>query len=333
MSRLDPFRAAFVVLALVSAGCDSQRGAPADIPPPARTGDSPAGPIVRVLGSVQDGGFPHAGCYRECCERARRDPAQRRLVASLGVVIPASGDRFLIDATPDLRPQLDALRGDGADAAGRSRRKPIDGLLLTHAHIGHYLGLAFFGFEAMHTERVPVYCTPELAEFLASNAPWDQLVRLDEIALQEISDNQTVRLHDSLSVTMVPVPHRDEYADTVGFVLRGPERSLLYVPDTDSWEAWDPPLTELLDGIDIAILDGTFFSPGELPGRDMASIGHPLIERSLELLGPMVESGKLKVYFTHLNHSNPALDPNSEALATIRDRGFDVVREGQEFPL
>lgn len=296
-------------------------------------GDSPAGPIVRVLGSVQDGGFPHAGCYRECCERARGDPAQRRWVASLGVVIPASGDRFLIDATPDLRPQLDALRGDGADAADRSRRKPIDGLLLTHAHIGHYLGLAFFGFEAMHTAQLPVYCTPELAEFLASNAPWDQLVRLDEIALREISDNQTVRLHDSLSVTLVPVPHRDEYADTVGYILRGPERSLLYVPDTDSWEAWDPPLTELLDGIDIAILDGTFFSAGELPGRDMASIGHPLIERSLELLGPMVASGKLKVYFTHLNHSNPALDPHGEAFARIRDRGFDVVREGQEFPL
>jgi pyrroloquinoline quinone biosynthesis protein B len=255
------------------------------------------------------------------------------LIASLGVIIPADGRRFLIDATPDLRPQLDGLWDDGADVTERSQRRPIDGLLLTHAHIGHYLGLAFFGFEAMHTAQVPVYCTSELAEFLGSNAPWDQLVRLDEIVLREISDNQTVRLHDSLSVTAIPVPHRDEYADTVGYILRGPERSLLYVPDTDSWAAWDPPLTELLDGIDIAILDGTFFSQGELPGRDMASIGHPLIEQSLELLGPMVASGKLKVYFTHLNHSNPALDPDSEASVRIRKRGFDIVHEGQAFAL
>jgi pyrroloquinoline quinone biosynthesis protein B len=298
-----------------------------------RADGSTTGPVVRVLGSVQDGGLPHAGCYCDTCNLARNDPAHRRWVASLGVIIPSDGRRFLIDATPDVRPQLDALRGDGPDTETRSRRRPVDGIFLTHAHIGHYLGLAFFGYEAMHTSQVPVYCSPELAGFLASNAPWDQLVRLEEITLHEVSDHETLRLHESLGVTAIPVPHRDEYADTVGFILRGPKRSLLYVPDTDAWAAWDPPLTEVLDGVDIAILDGTFFSAGELPGRDMASIGHPLIERSLDLLGPWVESGKLEVYFTHLNHSNPALDPESEAAARIRGRGFGVVRAGQEFPL
>ena len=110
-------------------------------------------------------------------------------------------------------------------------------------------------------------------------------------------------------------------------------RSLLYVPDTDGWDHWDPPLTDQLDGIDVAILDGTFYSADELPGRDVAEIGHPLIESSMDLLEPLVRSGKLEVYFTHLNHSNPALDEDSAARRAIRERGFHVAREGQEFPL
>jgi pyrroloquinoline quinone biosynthesis protein B len=285
----------------------------------------PAGPIVRVLGSVQDGGLPHAACDCDRCERARENPAHRRLVASVGVLFPEEDLHYLIDATPDIRPQLDAL--------GATGRRPVDAVLLTHAHIGHYLGLAFFGFEAAHTDRVPVYCTPELAEFLESNAPWDQLVRLENIVLHPLSHDETIRLHPDLSVNPLPVPHRDEYADTIGFILRGPRRSLLYVPDTDSWDRWDPPLTELLDGIDIAVLDGTFFSPDELPDRDISSIGHPLIDRSMDLLEPLVRAGRIEVYFTHMNHSNPALDPDGEEIRRIRQRGFDLAREGQEFPL
>jgi pyrroloquinoline quinone biosynthesis protein B len=285
----------------------------------------PAGPVVRVLGSVQDGGLPHSACDCARCERARENPAEARLVTSLGILFPSEGLRYLIDATPDIRPQLDALGAVG--------RRPVDGVFLTHAHIGHYLGLAFFGFEATHTERVPVYCTPELAEFLRSNAPWDQLVRLENIVLHELAHGETIELHPDLNVTVVPVPHRDEYADTVGFILRGPQRSLLYVPDTDAWNAWDPPLTDLLDGIDIAILDGTFFSPDELPDRDVSAIGHPLIEHSMDLLEPLVRSGEVEVHFTHLNHSNPALDPGGEEIRMIHERRFDVALEGREFPL
>jgi pyrroloquinoline quinone biosynthesis protein B len=291
--------------------------APAETPP--------AGPIVRVLGTVQDGGLPHAACDCDRCERARRNPSGRRYVASIAVIFPEQDLRWLIDATPDIRPQLHALEVTG--------RRPVDGVLLTHAHIGHYLGLAFFGFEAAHTDRVPVYCSSEMAEFLKTNAPWDQLVRLKNIELRSVVDGEIIVLHPELSATPVPVPHRDEYADTIGFILRGPRRSLLYVPDTDGWDRWEPPLTEMLDGIDIAILDGTFYSLDELPGRDISAIGHPLIESSIDLLQSLVKEGRLEVYFTHLNHSNPALDSDGEEIREIRERGFDILREGQEFPL
>jgi len=206
-------------------------------------------------------------------------------------------------------------------------------VLLTHAHIGHYVGLAFFGFEAVHTQGLPVHCSAGMARFLRRNGPWSQLVEMGNVTLLELRPDRPIELGDSVTATAWSVPHRDEFADTVGFLLRGPTRSVLYVPDTDSWEAWDPPFESRLSGIDVAILDGTFFSTDELPGRAVGDIGHPLIQASMDRLQPLVARGALDVYFTHLNHSNPALDPASPEREEIERRGFHVLNEGQVFPL
>jgi pyrroloquinoline quinone biosynthesis protein B len=271
------------------------------------------------------------------CEAARDDPARRRWVASLAVVLPASGRLALIDAGPDRRRQLTDLAaatpGLRQRPVGRTDRQPVDGVILTHAHIGHYLGLAFFGFEAMHSQGVAVWGTPRMAGFLRSNGPWDQLVRLGNVALHELAPGGRIELGDGVSAELIAVPHRDEYSDTVGVVVRGPRAAVLYVPDTDGWPGWDPPLPERLAGVDVALLDGTFYSPDELPGRPVSSIGHPLIADSMDLLGPLVEAGRVRVLFTHLNHTNPALDPASPEAHEIERRGFAVAAEGDEIPL
>lgn len=299
----------------------------------------PAGPYVRAVGTVQDGGLPHAACTCERCELARNDPAARRWIASLAVVLPpeggGAGKVYLIDATPDVRPQLDRLSDvrDGGRPSGRVDRSPVDGVLLTHAHIGHYLGLAFFGFEAVHTRKLPVFCTAAMADYLRRNGPWSQLVDFGNIEPLAVAPGKSFELGAGVRASAVAVPHRDELSDTVGYLLEGPRRSLLYVPDTDAWEAWDPPLTERLRGVDVAVLDGTFFSLDELPGRDVSSIGHPLIRRSMDLLQPLVRSGETAVYFTHMNHSNPVLEAGSEARRAVEERGFHVLAEGQEIEL
>lgn len=305
-------------------------------------GQSASGPFVRILGTAQDGGLPHAACSCDRCEAARRNPALARRVASLAVVLPEGGRVFLIDATPDLPEQLAALADVQGTPAGRVDRAPVDGVFLTHAHIGHYLGLAYFGYEAVHTKGLPVWATPRMCRFLRDNGPWSQLVSLGNVSLQELdglaqddgaSGDGAVELGDGVVVRPVVAPHRDEYADTLGFRIEGPRTSLLFVPDTDSWEAWGDRLPAALAGVDVALLDGTFYSADELPGRAVTEIGHPLITDSLERFGEAVRSGALRVLFTHLNHSNPALVPESPERHSIERAGFEVAEDGLEIPL
>jgi pyrroloquinoline quinone biosynthesis protein B len=282
-----------------------------------------------VLGVAQDGGYPQAACRRECCERARAAAANRRHVAALAVVDPAAGDRFLFDATPDLPEQLELLDRAAPVAGGHG----IAGILLTHAHIGHYLGLAQLGREVMGTWDLPVYAMPRMRQFLRSSGPWDLLVRLRNIEIRDLSAGVELSLTPLVRVTPVLVPHRDEYSETVGFRISGPERTVLYVPDIDKWDRWDIPLRKVLAGVDVAYLDGTFFDAGEVQGRDASEIPHPLIRETIERLNALPPEERAKVHFIHMNHTNPALDPGSEARARILEGGFRVAEEGERVDL
>jgi pyrroloquinoline quinone biosynthesis protein B len=279
---------------------------------------SPDAPTAIVLGIAQDGGVPHPGCHQALCVDARRDPGRRRLVASLGLLDPLAGKRFLIDATPDFGEQMERLGG------------LPDGILLTHAHVGHYLGLAQLGREVLGARRVPVYCTPSMAKFLRENRPWSRLVSLENVEIREIAFDREFPLSDRLHATAIRVPHRDEDSDTAAFLIRGPERRVLWLPDIDKWEKWDRSLTDLLSDPSLtAFVDGTFFSADEIPGRSIAEIPHPLVPETAALVGP---AGAGRLFFVHLNHTNRLLWdlPAREPLARA---GLGIAVEGQRLPL
>src|SRR5262245_52159261 len=128
-----------------------------------------AGPRVVVLGTVQHGGMPQTGCDCSHCAAARKDPRLARHVASLAIHVPKTGHVYLVDATPDLPAQIDEIHTFREHPQGRTDRHPVDGVLLTHAHIGHYLGLAHFGFESLNTDSIPAYVSPRMAAYLKWN--------------------------------------------------------------------------------------------------------------------------------------------------------------------
>ncbi len=273
-----------------------------------------------VLGIAQDGGVPHLGCRQTLCVEARRDPSKRRRVASLGLVDPAAGKRFLIDATPDFAAQVEELGG------------MPDAILLTHAHIGHYLGLAELGREVANTRKLPVYCTASMARFLRENRPWSRLVERENIEIRQIEPGRPFALTPRLTVTALKVPHRDEDSDTVAYLVAGPRARLLWLPDIDRWEKWERRLEDFAsDPAMTLLLDGTFFSADEIPGRSIEDIPHPLVPDTVARLSA-AGTPAARVLFVHLNHTN-RLFWDETAVQALDGKGFAVAREGQALPL
>ncbi len=288
---------------------------------------APDEPYLYVLGITQDGSYPQAGCFKPHCMPGWEHEDLRHPVVSLGLVDPRAGTKYLFEATPDFPRQFYALEMEAPSA-----RYALGGVFLTHAHIGHYAGLMHFGHEVMGARDVPVYTMPRMRRFLTDNGPWSQLVAFGNIVLKPLEADVPVVLGD-VTVTPLQVPHRDEFSETVGFVIRGPGRSALFIPDIDVWEKWERPLREVLEGVDYALVDATFYSMDELPGRDMSRVPHPLVQHTMALLADAPASERAKVWFIHMNHGNPLLWPDSPESHAVRDAGFNIAREGQRLPL
>ena len=279
-----------------------------------------------VLGIAQDAGFPQAACARECCAAAWKDPSLRKHATSITVVDKTSGQRWLFECTPDFPTQLRKL---DEFAAPTSKQPGLDGIFLTHAHIGHYTGLIHLGREVIGAEATPVYAMPRMSKFLTNNGPWSQLVKLKNISLQSITKDKTVQLNDRISVTPFQVPHRDEFSETVGFRIQGPNKIAVFLPDIDKWNKWAQKIEEVIEGCDVAYLDGTFFENGEIPGRDMKLIPHPFVTESIKRFESLEEEQRNKIRFIHFNHTNPVMQAQSAAEGKVKRAGMKVAAEGE----
>jgi len=280
-----------------------------------------------VLGIAQDGGLPHLGCERECCAEARAS-GRVEYPASLGLVDRRGADPklLLVEATPRVEEQT-ALLHELAGVRGRGRA-PVDAVMVTHAHIGHYLGLALFGREVVGAKNLPVWCSPRFAEYLGGHGPWKQLVALDQIDVRAFVVGEPFEPWPGVSVRAIAVPHRDEFSDTMAYVIKGPNRRVLFVPDVDAWERAPGLLSKLLTDVDVAYLDGTFYDGSELPERNLSEIRHPMILRTMDMLADVAREHPGRIRFLHLNHTNPALH-DEQIRASITARGFAIAVMGE----
>ena len=271
---------------------------------PVATSQQPAstGWELIVLGIAQDAGIPQLGCEQSPCKDIREGKRRAERVSSLGLVNRSLGLSYLFDATPDMVSQLATLNGGHVPT----------GVFLTHGHIGHYTGLMYFGRESLDAKAVPVYGTDRMVGYLTNNGPWSQLVGRKNLELRAMKPDSSIQLAGGIWVTPFLVPHRDEFTDTVGYLIRREGHSALFIPDIDQWSRWERSLRPL---VELAFLDGTFASTDELPGRSQADIPHPLIPVTRNLL----KGSSARVWFIHLNHTNRELGAP------------DVASDGQRF--
>jgi len=174
---------------------------------------------------------------------------------------------------------------------------------------------------------------PKMQGFLENNGPWSQLVSNKNISLQELKDNEEVALTSSLKVVPFTVPHRDEYSETVGYKINGPNKSVLFIPDIDKWGKWKTDIVSEIKKVDYAFLDATFYDSEEINNRDISEIPHPFVIESMELFKNLLPAEKEKIHFIHFNHTNPLLNPDSEQSKEVLKKGFQIARLHQQFGL
>ena len=284
------------------------------------TGQQSLRPYLIVLGTVQDAGSPHMACKKKCCKKLFINPDPTRKVVSLGLVDPANNKTWIIESTPDFPVQCKLIK----DEAGFSNKETPDGIFLTHAHIGHYSGLMYLGREAMNSNDVPVYAMTRMKGFLIQNGPWNQLVNIRNIKINNIDNNQTLELSNQLSITPFLVPHRDEFSETVGYLISSSKKKIVFIPDIDKWGKWNQDIKTLVKNADLVFIDGTFYDASEINNRDMSEIPHPFIVESMELFKDLSLREKAKITFIHLNHTNPLLDPTSNQRDKVLEKGFKI---------
>jgi len=281
---------------------------------------------IYVLGNVQDAGLPHIGCQHKFCKE-KFSEFEEYFTTSIAVVDPVEKKYILFEASPDIPYQLNYLEKE----IFNEFLLP-ESIFITHAHIGHYTGLMYFGREALGAKNLTIKVLPKMSNFLKTNGPWSQLVDINNIKIQNLSFGSKTNELRNVTVTPIQVPHRDEYSETAGFIIEGRNKKALFIPDIDKWEKWDKNLKQLVYEFDYLLLDATFYDSKEI-NRDISEIPHPLVTETINLLDDLSQEHKNKVYFIHMNHTNLMLDPSSDLTKLVVNKGFNITRLGLKLSL
>ncbi len=281
---------------------------------------------IYILGNTQDAGLPHIGCQHPFCED-NFNVYEEHYTTSIAVVNSDLKKYILFEATPDITFQLNNLKRNIFDEFLLP-----ESIYITHAHIGHYTGLMYFGREALGAKNQIVKALPRMSNFLEKNGPWSQLVDINNIKIKEINFGSSTNELSNINVTPIKVPHRDEYSETAGYIIKGKNKKALFIPDIDKWEKWDRDLSQLTKEFDFLLIDATFYDSKEI-NRDISEIPHPLVTETIDLLIELDLENRKKVYFIHMNHTNMMLDPDSELSKLVTSKGFNIARLGQKLYL
>jgi pyrroloquinoline quinone biosynthesis protein B len=293
-----------------------------------------AGVSVTILGTAQDGGIPQAGCSCQRCLDAHRDLKLRKYPVSLGI-LGVDGTKHIIEITKNLSEQLVIWTPD------QNELFIPETVSITHLHLGHIEGIGQLGKPVMGLREVDVYLSPKNKDILDNRS---------DIVLMGEEGNIRTHCKDfydlfepkdgcGFSLQFIPIPHRSELGDNAAIIIKAEGKSILFMPDQDSWDDTldyhsKDNIRDFLKMFDIdeALIDGTFWSIDELPRRDISKIPHPTIQETIQLLGRK-RKGDPEISFLHLNHSNPVNDLGSEQRKVVEENGWKISEMGDVLKL
>jgi pyrroloquinoline quinone biosynthesis protein B len=306
-----------------------------------------------VLGSAAGGGFPQWNCNDDASRRVRAsDPRFSPRTQSSLAVSPDGRNWVLLNASPDLRQQINERRQLQPGPDDPRRSSPIAAVILTNADVDHVAGL----LTLRESQPFALYAHPRVLDVLAENSIFNVLNR-DFVCRRTLTPGKPIALHDAaeeplgLEVTAFGVPGKaalwredstqpafgTREGDTIGLAIRARDTqdALFYIPGC---AAMSEDLSQRLRGADLVFFDGTLWRDDEMITQGVGRktglrMGH------MSCSGPdgsMAAFEKLNVarkVFIHINNTNPLLDSGSAERAEAEQRGWEVARDGMEIVL
>lgn len=300
---------------------------------------------VVLLGTAAGGGFPQWNCWCPPCRTARRDPAQAHPRTQSSAAVSPDGERwFLLNASPDVREQLDRLREHEPSGV---RHAPVEGVLATDAELDHTLGIALL----REAGDLQVWATRAVLDVLCEDSrilPVTQAFARVRVEALELDQPVELRCRDGsaagLSATAFAVPgdpprfaRRNQPGHTVGLLVedRASGGRLAFVPGSGALE---DPLLARLEAADLVLFDGTFWTDDELirlgvSDRTAREMDHLPVSGPGGSLERLARLRRPRRVYTHINNSNPMLLEHSAERRAVTAAGLAVGEDGMRFEL
>lgn len=303
-----------------------------------------------VLGAAAGGGFPQWNAASEACRRARSGDPAARPATQAALAVTADDRRWVvIEATPDLRQQIEAT--PALHPVRPPRSSPIAAVIPTNGEIDSIGGLLHL------REGTPfaLWAHPRILALLDAN-PVFEVVDRRIVARRALPLEEWVMLLDAngqplglevrafavagkpplfLEKTARGAPPPPEPGDVIGLEIGACGRRIVWIANCGRL---DDPLCARCAGADAVFVDGTLWRDDELElagiaarrGRDM---GHVSLDGPDGVIARLRSVPAGRKVLVHINNTNPVLLADSLERAAVERAGFEVARDGLDIAL
>jgi pyrroloquinoline quinone biosynthesis protein B len=300
--------------------------------------------LIKILGSAAGGGLPQINCSCRNCAEARSGSRVLRARTQSSVAVSRGGQNWtLLNASPDLRQQVQATPELWPRPAGGLRSSPIGSIVLTNADVDHVGGL----LSLREGVTFRLYGSATVLAALAAN-PIYAVLDPRHVTQVALALEREVALPGGLRLEAFPVPGKvalylenselgTRVGDTIGLKISDPENgaAFFYIPGC---AAVDRALAARLTGSDLVLFDGTLYTDDEMIVQGLSSktgqrMGHLAMSGPNGAIAALAGLQVRRRIFVHMNNSNPVLREDSPERAAVEAAGWEIAWDGMEIEL
>jgi pyrroloquinoline quinone biosynthesis protein B len=307
---------------------------------------------VVVLGAAAGGGFPQWNTNDATARRARAGDPRVRPQTQSSIAVSADGERWtILNASPDLRQQINENRQLHPTANAPLRSSPIAAVVLTNADVDHVTGL----LNLRESQPFALYGHERVLGVLARNSIFNVLnpafVARRPLALETwtaLTDKGGADLGIAVRPFVVPGkvalwledPSAPNFGtadgDTIGLEISAPgSPSFFYIPGCAEMPI---DLAQRLRGAAMVLFDGTLWRDDEMIAAGVGAktgqrMGHMSCSGPAGTIAAFAGLDVRRKIFIHINNSNPLLVADSPERAEAARAGWEVADDGMEISL